>query len=283
MLKNNKIKIKRYSLTFLIKPLVILSLLSPLFYVLKIYNVQNADYIYLYIIFSALLVSVGKNCKNSHKKINLLFIIIILMTLYIAVYDELIIFLAEKCENSGIKFGLLNSVFNTFGLSDFSNLIYYTSYGGANYLNGNIVTGAADIFKVQHNSDAVHTFLCGELLTAFVLPGISLSFKQNKKEAFIITAFAIFTGDFTVYLLMLLFAYTPYYFIYLLFSFICFLIANTAEMNYGFAVNPSFFELLFYNKNYVYIFAVGFFLCAVAYYFSRLVTERKKWYSLKDD
>lgn len=283
MIRNKKINIKRYNLSFLIKPLAMLSALSPLFYVLKIYNVQNTGYIYLYTIFSVLLESVWTNCKNPHKKINLFFIIIILMTLYIAVYDDFVIFLAEKCENSGVKFGVLNSIFNTFGLTDFENLIYYTSYGGAKYINGNIVTGAIDIFIEKHNSDAVHTFLGGELLTIFILPGIVLSFKKNKKEALIITAFAMLTGDFTVYLFMLLFVYTPYYFIFLLFNFICFLIANTAEMNYGFAVHSSFFELLFYNKNLVYIFAVGIFMCAVAYYFSRLVTEKKKWYNFHGD
>jgi len=240
-------------------------------------------YIYIYALFAAVLAALWSRCNNVNKKLCLFFILVILMTLYISLYNDFVAVLAKKCENSGIKFGVIDSFFNTLGLPDLENLIYYTSYGGAKFIDGNIVTGASDIFIKMKSLNYSHVFLSGKLLSLFVLPGITLSFKNNKKEALLITALAIATGDFTVYLLMLLLVYTPYYFIYLLFNFICFLIANTAEMNYGFAVNPSIFELLFHNDNLVYIFAVGIFLCAVVYYFSRLVSEKKKWYNLHGD
>ncbi|MDE6751709.1 MAG: hypothetical protein K2J59_02925, partial [Eubacterium sp.] len=68
-----------------------------------------------------------------------------------------------------------------------------------------------------------------------------------------------------------------YYFIFLLFSFISYFIANAAMINGGFAVNSSIFELFIYCDNYIYILAVGLFLCAVSYYLSRLAKERLKW------
>ena len=275
-LKNIKLNIK-YDLSFLIKPLMILSFLSAILYGLKLLGVQQSDKIFFVFIVLGIIPFILNRVKNIHNKLSIMMVLFIFVLLYIYVYDDFLVFLANKCKNNGIIFGVLNSIFNTFGLTDFENLLYHTSYGGAKLINGKIATGAIDIFLLKSNSSEASMYLCGRYFSLFSALGIALSIKKNKKEILFITLFLFLTGNFTVYLLALLLLFTPYYFIFLLFSFVSYFISNVAMIKGGFSVNSSIFELFVYCDNYIYILAVGLFLCAVSYYISRLAKERLKW------
>lgn len=272
-----------YNFSFLLKPLMLLSVLSAVTYALKFFGVKFADKIMLAAMIIIIIPSLLLHMKNAYKKTALLMLLVIFIVLYLNVYDEMIVFLAKKCENSGITFGILNSLFSTFGLTDFENLIYHTSYGGARYINGNIATGAVDIFLLNSSSKHTAMYLSGRYLTLFAMLGISFAVKKHRKEMLFITLFAFISGNFTIFLLTLLLVFTPYYFVFMLFNFLCFFIANAAQLKAGFYIGSSIFELFIYGKNLVYIFILGMFIAAVSYYFSRLAGEHRKWYNLCGD
>ncbi len=278
MRKLKKIKFNlKYDCSFLMKPFMLLSFLSAVAYGLKLLDVPYADKIFFAAAVLVLLPVFLGRIRNKYNKISFMILMLICIVLYLNVYDNLLIYLAGKCKNNGVSFGVINALFNTFGLTDFENLMYHTSYGGAKLINGRIVTGAVDLFTAKESSREGMMFLCGKYLSLFSALGIAFSIKKHRKDVFFITLFAFLSGNLTVYLLMLLLVFTPYYFIFLLFTFISYFIANTAMINGGFFVSGSFFELIVYRSNIVQILAVGVFLCAVSYYFSRLAKERLKW------
>lgn len=275
-LKNIRLSTK-YDLSFLIKPLMILSFISAVTYVLKFVGVKQADKIFFVCLILMIIPITLNHIKNVNYKLSFVLILFIFIVLYLYVYDDLLIYLANKVKNNGVIFGVLNSIFNTFGLSDFEDLIYHTSYGGAKLINGEIATGAIDIFMQKQISSETSMFLSGRYFSAFSALGIAFSIKKHKKAVLFITLFSLLTGNLTIYLLALLLLSTPYYFIFILFNFISYFIANVAFIYGGFSVNSSIFELFLCCDNYIYILAVGLFLCSVSYYFSRLAKERLKW------
>lgn len=274
--KKIKIEFKRDN-SFLLKPLMLLSVLSVTAYGLKFIEVSFADNVMLFAVIVVIAASLINQTKSTYKCVSIVLILLITFILYINVYDDIIISLAKNCENNGVFFGVVNSVFNTFGLTDFQELIYHTSYGGMKLINGKIATGAIDIYLQNSSCREASMFLCGKYLSLFAGLGISLAIDKHRKEVLIITLFTFLTGNMTAYLLMLLFVYTPYYFIFLLFNFFCFFIPSVADIRGGFSVNGSLFELIIHRENIVFIIVLGVFICAVAYYFSRLVKEKRKW------
>ena len=273
-----KIKIEfKHDFSFLLKPLMMLSVLSVAAYGLKFIEFPFADHLMLGAVIVVITVMLIHHTKNVYKRISIALITLIAFILYINVYDDLVIFLAKKCENNGLFFGVVNSILNTFGLTDFQELIYHASYGGAKLIDGRIATGAIDIYMMNNSCREASMYLCGKYLSLFAGLGISFAIDKHRKEVLFITLFTFLTGNMTVYLLMLLLVFTPYYFIFLLFNFFCFFIPNVADIRGGFSVNGSLFELLIHRENIVYIIVLGIFISAVSYYFSRLVKEKRKW------
>lgn len=274
--KKLKLNLK-YDFSFLIGPLMLLSFLSAVAYALKLLGVSQADKIFFVCIILIIVPITLNHIKNPNNKLSFILLLFVFIILYLYIYEDFLVFLANKCKNNGVVFGFLNSIFNTFGLTDFEHLIYHTSYGGAKLINGKIATGAVDIFLSNQNSSEAFMFLCGRYFLIFSALGIAFSVKKHKKAILLITLFSFLSGNITIYLLTLLLLFTQYYFIFLLFSFISYFIANAAMIKGGFAVGSSIFELFLYCDNYVYILAVGLFLCAVSYYVSRLAKEKLKW------
>ena len=274
--KKIKIEFKRDN-SFLLKPLMLLSVLSFVAYGLKFIEVSFADSLMLGAVIVVITVALISHIKDLYKRISLMLILLIAFILYINVYDDMIISLAKKCENNGVFFGIVNSIFNTFGLTDFQELIYHTSYGGMKLIGDRITTGAIDIYLENNACREASMFLCGKYLSLFAGLGISLAIDKHRKEVLYITLFTFLTGNMTAYLLMLLLVFTPYYFIFLLFNFLCFFVPAVADIQGGFFVNGSLFELLICRENIVFIIILGIFICAVSYYFSRLVKEKRKW------
>ena len=206
-----KIKIEfKHDYTFLLRPLMLLSIISAVAYALKFLGFSFADYLMLASVIVIISVALINHSKDIYKRISVILIMLILSVLYIGVYDDITISLAQKCENNGIFFGVVNSIFNTFGLTDFQELIYHTSYGGAKLINGSLGTGAVDIYVMNNFCREASTYLCGKYLSLFAGLGISFGIGKYKKEVLFITLFAFLTGNVTPYLLMLLLVFTPY-------------------------------------------------------------------------
>lgn len=268
---------KKYEFPYIYIPLIFLSILSIIMYILKFCGFEFADDLFCYAVLILMSLSYFINCNNS-KQLCIAFVILIISSiLYITAFDDISLFIAQKCEKNGIIFGVFNTVFNTFSIDDLENLIYHTSYGGSKFINSEIVTGAVDIYNAKKGTAESEIYLCGKYLTLFCAAGIGLSFKRNNKKILIILLAAILTGNVTPFLLLLLFNFTPYYFLHILFVFLSYFIADFAGLKSGFYCNGSIIELFVQGDNLIYILAIGFFMLSVSYYASRLVKEKLKW------
>lgn len=276
LLKKFEIK-KKYNFEYLYKPLMILSVFSVIMYVFKLNGFEYADDLFMFAELSVLLISYFRNCRNINHIQICLSVIFTGIVFYICLYDDVVFLIAEKCRKNGIAFGVTNAVLNTFSLNDLENLIYHTSFGGSKFINGEIITGAVDIFRAKSATSESAMFLCGKYLIMFSIIGIVLSINKHKNEAYLIALAAVLTGNISVFLIMLLFNFTPLYFVALLFVFFCYLISNLALIKSGFYCSGSLIELFIQKENLIYIFAIGIFICAVSYYASRLVKEKLKW------
>lgn len=273
-----KIRIRnKYDFGFLMKPLAAISLISAFAYGLKLLDVREAKILIPASLWAVITVCMLIRAKNPYKRLTVILLALVGAVLYIGIYDEFVVFAAEKSSGGGVKFGMLNTIFSSFGLYDYEELMLRSSYGGAKIINGIFATGAADIFLLNPAGEEASLFLSGKYLSLFAAAGIALSLGKHKKEVLFITLFAFLTGDLTVFLAMLLLVFTPFYFVFLLAAFVCFFVASVGGLKYGFSVNASVFELYKYNDNILYFLILGVFICALTYYFSRLVKEKKKW------
>ena len=164
-LKKIKLNIN-YDFSFLLKPLMLLSFLSAVIYGLKLLGISEGDKIFFVLMILVLVPVTLNQIKTVNYKISLIMVLFVFVILYIFIYDDLLLFLAEKSRNNGVIFGVINSIFNTFGLSEFENMIFHTSFGGAKLMNGQIVTGAADIYAMNQSIDA-SIYLCGRYFSLF--------------------------------------------------------------------------------------------------------------------
>ena len=121
-LKKIKLNIN-YDFSFLLKPLMLLSFLSAVIYGLKLLGISEGDKIFFVLMILVLVPVTLNQIKTVNYKISLIMVLFVFVILYIFIYDDLLLFLAEKSRNNGVIFGVINSIFNTFGLSEFENMI----------------------------------------------------------------------------------------------------------------------------------------------------------------
>lgn len=271
-----KINLKNYSLDFMINPLFLLSLLSVPVYAFKLFGVENMDIIYSSAVFSIVVFALFYNIKDI-KKIKILFIlIVILLILYICFYDKLIEMLISFAGKSAVKFGMINTIFNSFGLYDFQNLADNTSYGGSFLISGRIVNGAVNAFKLNSCISSVSQFLSARFLLIFSLSGILLALGGKNIKVCLAVLVAVFTGNYTVLLLLLVFQFPVHYLLSLIASFACSFVSYAVDLKLGFICSPSVFELLIHNTNRVYSVVVCIFVFCISYYAASLAKDKLK-------
>ena len=76
-----------YDFTFLLKPLMLLSVVSALTYGLKLLGVAAADKIFFTVMIVALITVTLNRINNIYKKISFVLILFIFIILYLNVYD----------------------------------------------------------------------------------------------------------------------------------------------------------------------------------------------------
>lgn len=276
ILKKLNIK-KKYDFSYLYKPLLVLSAFSVIMYILKLNGFIYADNLFLFAELTLLLSCYINHCRSFRHILISLLIAFSAMIMYISFGNSVFMFIANKCQKSGVSFGVVNMILNTFSLDDLEKLIYHTAFGGSKFINGEIVTGAVDIYNAKKGAIESATFLCGKYLSLFPIVGIALSFNKHRKEIYLIALASILTGNVSIYLIALLLNFTPLYFLLLFFTFFCYFVANVVGIRSGFFCNGSIIELFIQKDNLVYILAIGIFITAVSYYVSRLVKEKLKW------
>ena len=261
--------------TYMYKYLLIISLLSIVQYILKLFDFEYADAFFTTAFCVTLSFCFTKKVKiRVFKFILPLICASFLMCYYIFRKDIAIIF-AEKFSSNAVTFGFFDTLLNTCSFFDFRNIVYDTSYGGAMLIDGNIKCGIIDIVNANKNS-LLAPYLTGRILSVFAFAGVLSALSKNRKYNLIIIIIMLFTGNQTPGLMLLLFISPAFYFIALLFNFFSFFIAQVLSLKGGFDVSASIFEVVFSSGNAVYILCLGAMFCAVSYYFSRVVSERRK-------
>lgn len=272
----------KYNFEFLIKPIIILSLSSLFFYLLKILSVKFIDEIFCAISLTFLSFIIFKKIKNkNHKYIFLTFILTFLLV-FVLFYNDINLFLAKICNKNSISFSFFDFFYNTLGLNGLENLIYKTSYGGMIFLNENIVSGAVNIFKANCFYWDNLMFLSGKIISNFALCGLTLAIEKNKTSNLIIVIITLITGNNFLLLLNLFINYMPYYFYALFYNSLSFFIVKIFSIKCGFYFNPSIIELVLFNKNVIYFLCFGVLVLAISYYFTRLANEKLKCYSFSN-
>lgn len=261
--------------TYMYKYLLIISVFSVVWYVLKLFAFEYADAFFTTAVCIVLSFCFTKKVKYRALKFILpILCVAFLLCFYIFKRDVSIIF-AEKFSNNAVTFGFFDTLLNTCSIYDFRNIVNETSYGGAMLIDGNLKCGVINIVNANDNS-VLTPYLTGRILSVFALAGVLSALSKNRKYNLIIIIIMLFTGNQTPALMLLLFIFPVFYFIGLLVNFFSFFIAQSLSLRGGFDVSASIFEIIFSSGNAVYLLCLGAMFCAVSYYFARVVSERRK-------
>lgn len=269
-----KIQFYNNNFSFFEKPLLILSFLSIPIYVLKLFSVENSDLFFTGLTVITVLSALFLNFRQAKKVKILGLILIAVIVIFVCFYDEILLRILNFSKDNSLKFSTINIVSNTLGFYDFQNYVDFTGFGGSFITNGEIISGAVNIFKNNPESKVVSEFLTARFLLTFSLSGFAFSLIKENKNLLIISLIAIITGNLTPLLLLFLFILPIFYFLSLISSFACGFISSVLSIKSGFYHSPSVFELLICNENKIYSLAVCVFAFCISYYLARLVKER---------
>ncbi|MCD7722413.1 MAG: hypothetical protein LUH82_00465 [Clostridiales bacterium] len=265
----------KHKFTFLYNALVLLSFISAALYAARLLGAANTDKIMLAFSIAVLSLYALAAAGTIYQKLTVILVFLILITFYIAVWQDFSAYLAAHIAGSAVKYGVLNMVLNTFSLGDIEYMFAFTSYGGSAFIDGEIVNGAVNLFNSGSGYNTP-LYLTGKFFLHFAAAGIALSFKEHRRQILIIALFAVVSGNFTCFLILLMFCKTPYYFIFLVFSFLSYLLSYMANLSAGYFCSGGIIEFYAKNDAVIYITALGVLILCISYYVSRLVHERKK-------
>ena len=256
------------------KPILLYSAFSVIVYLLMLLKVNNAYKLIFIGFVICLFFCLFKRIKKKIYKIILLIFCIALLIFYFCFSEKLIFFFAEKCAKNNIAFGGVSSLLNSVGIYDLNNLIYNSSLGGARFYGGKIICGAVNIANSIKSSNSA-LYLTGRILALFSLSGVLLSSKIDRKQKFLLILFLLSSGIEAPCLLFLLLCEPALYFLFLILSFAGYLLSSILSVKAVFRFSPSVFEVIFLSDNKIYLICLCVLFCAVSYYLSRLVKERR--------
>lgn len=166
-------------------------------------------------------------------------------------YENIIIkltqFVGSRGSVSALLFGFLKNLFEPF--SDlFGSLIYTKSYGGAQFIDGTMVTGVKNIYELSKGASQVHTYLSGQYLMLFSVLGMSLALsdemKEHKKVLFwILAGTSIISGNFSFFMFFILLQ-SPFLFLYgCILSALAYLAGSLLSLSSGFLNSGGLIEM----------------------------------------
>lgn len=270
-----RLRLKKYDMTFMYIPVLILSVLSVIMYIVRLFFPKTANAVFFVLTAAVLCFFIAARIRLKILKAVLILLAISFCAVYFILGNSFFELAAQKFGNTSPSFGFFDFLFNTAGLYDFQTLVFETSYGGARLVDNMLVCGVVNIVKANPQSDLVY-FLSGKTVFMFALCGILLSEKKNFKANLLICALTLISGNLTPVLILLLFTSPAVYFLALLINYFSYIVSEVFEVKGAFTVSPSIFEIIFHSQNVINVFAVGFLFCAASFFVSRLVRERKK-------
>lgn len=270
-----RLRIKKYDMTFMYIPVLFLSVISVIAYIVRLFSYGAANVIFFVSTVFIICFFLVTRVHNKIFKIVLILLALFFCAAYFLLGNSFFSLAAQKLAGSSYSFGFFDFLFNTAGSFDFQSLVYETSYGGARLVNNSLVCGVVNIVKADPYSGLIN-YLSGKTIFIFALCGILLSEKKNFKANLLIIALMLISGNPAPALLLLLFTSPSIYFLALFINYFSFVVSDVFEIKSAFVVSPSIFEVLYHSQNLINVFAVGILFCAVSYFASRLVKERKK-------
>ena len=197
-------------------------------------------------------------------------------------YENALLWLLGKLGSSttvsGVVFGVLNTLLRPLS-GAFEQPVYLHSAGGTVWLNGQILTGAKNIFAAKPDRLATALFLSGKGLQLFLLPGFALTLadcgKTRSKAALaLFTVGCVLSGHTELFTLFLALE-SP--FLLLAFAGLtggCYLGSALLNLHWGFLQNGGIVEFLLHNSSGALPYLVGVTFCVLAYFVSRYTVVR---------
>lgn len=197
-------------------------------------------------------------------------------------YENALLWLLDKLGSStavsGVVFGVLNTLLRLLS-GAFEQPVYLHSAGGTVWLDGQILTGAKNIFAAKPDRLATALFLSGKGLQLFLLPGFACTLadcgKSRSKPALaLFTVGCVLSGHtelFTLFLAM----ESP--FLLLAFAGLtggCYLVSALLGLHWGFLQNGGIVEFLLHNSSGALPYLVGVTFCVLAYFVGRYTVVR---------
>ena len=190
-------------------------------------------------------------------------------------YENALLWLLGKLGSSttvsGVVFGVLNTLLRPLS-GAFEQPVYLHSAGGTVWLNGQILTGAKNIFAAKPDRLATALFLSGKGLQLFLLPGFALTLadcgKTRSKAALaLFTVGCVLSGHTELFTLFLALAFAGL-------TGGCYLVSVLLGLHWGFLQNGGIVEFLLHNSSGALPYLVGVTFCVLAYFVSRYTVVR---------
>lgn len=270
-----KIKLKKYDMSFVYIPVLMLSVLSVATYIIRLFNTEISDTIFFIGTVALLCFFIVYKVRSKAFKAVLIILAVSFCAVYFTVGTSFFISAAKKLSTTAASFGFFDFLFNTCSVYTFQQLVYETSCGGARIIDNQLVCGVINIIKADPQSSVI-SYLSGKVIFIFALCGILLSEKKHFKANLLICALMLISGNPSPALILLFFTCPSVYFLALLINFFSFIISAQFDIKAAFRVNPSVFELVYHSQNIIIVLALSAVFCAVSYLVSRLVRERKR-------
>ena len=270
-----RIRLAKPDTTFIYIPVLMLSALSVVVYIVRLFNAETANLIFFAFTAGILCFFIVSRVNSKVFKGVLILLALFFIAAYFILGDSVFSLAAERLSSSSVSFGFFDFLFNTAGIFDFQTLVFETSYGGARLIGNQLVCGVVNIVQANPNTELIYC-LSGKIIFIFALCGILLSDKKRFRTKLLICALMLISGNPAPALILLIFLYPSFYFLALLMNFCSFIVTAIFGIRGAFVASPSIFEMIYHSQNVVNVLAVGLLFCAISYFAARLVKERKR-------
>lgn len=198
-------------------------------------------------------------------------------------FDNFIMWLSARISDKGcfsaVFFSAFDNILSLFGIDTLKDMFFYKSYGGSLLFEGDLVTGAKDLFSSGYGGKAVSSYLSGHYFLLFSLAGIAAAMSNNIKGVqkyilYTVTVAAVLSGNISI-LLLFIFLESPFLFLaVLLIGAAAYLTAFLLNLGMGYLISGGIAEMIMYINKPVYLFAGGVIFLAIGYFVYKYCYEK---------
>lgn len=180
---------------------------------------------------------------------------------------------------SSVMYCTTNLIYQLFDFNELEFTFMHKSFGGAEVLDGQVVTGASDMFAVGYKGIFLSNYVSGKYILLFGLLGIGVSLctrlKGDKRTAaLIITLCAVVSGNVSI-LLLFIFFICPYMLLSLLvISISSYAVASIIDIRIGIIGYGGAFEVFTFINKPVYFILVSAVIFFFGYFAVKYNTEK---------